>query len=254
MSGAGSHQRAEIRSAFYEGWIAHRRLAPIEHSFGYPILIPLFDLSELPGLLDVHPLWSARRAAPAWVRPRDLLGRGRLRADDAAREIVADQLGTVAAGQVAVLAHPRYFGIGFNPIRLYFLSDAAGAVEAAIAEVTNTPRGERHAYAFARAGGEPEIRGTAAKRMRVSPFMSLDQTYECRIGEPGERLEVAIRTLEAGRAVFEATLSLRRLGFSRALLTRALTSYPAQTASTVARIYWQAARLRARGLRQIPNR
>ena len=85
--------------------------------------------------------------------------------------------------------------------------------------------------------------------MRVSPFMSLDQTYECRIGQPGERLEIAIRNLEAGRVVFAATLSLRRLGFSRRLMTRALVSYPAQTAATLARIYWQAVRLRAIGLR-----
>jgi DUF1365 family protein len=237
------------RSALYEGWVVHRRLAPVAHSFRYPILIPLLDLGELPELLDRHPLWSARRPAPAWLRRNDLLGGGERPPAQVARTLVADQLGRKPDGPVLVLAHPRYLGVAFNPIRVYFVCDADGQAEAAVAEVTNTPAGKRHAYAFARAEGEPEIRGHATKRMHVSPFMSLEQVYECRIGQPGDRLEIAIRNLETERVVFEARLSLRRLGLSRSLTTRALFSYPAQTAATLARIYWQAAKLRAMGLR-----
>lgn len=241
--------RAGPRSAFYEGWVSHRRREPVEHSFRYPILIPLLDLSELPEVLDMHPLWSARRPAPAWLRSADLLGRGREPPAEAARAHVAERLGRRPDGPVLVLSHPRYLGVGFNPIRIYFVCDAHGSAEAAIAEVTNTPWGERHAYAFARADGEPEIRGRTPKAMRVSPFMSLEQVYECQIGQPAERLDVTVRNLEAGRAIFEARLSLRRLPVSRAVMTRALASYPAQTCRTLARIYWQAARLRAKGLR-----
>jgi DUF1365 family protein len=237
---------AGTRSAFYEGFVVHRRLAPVEHRFRYPILLALIDLSELPELLDRHPLWSARRPALAWLRAADLLGRGRRPPADAARELVVDQLGRAPSGPVLVLGHPRYFGIGFNPIRIYFLCDERGRADAAIAEVTNTPWGERHAYVFARADGELEIRGSAAKAMRVSPFMGLDQVYECRISQPSERLAVSIRSREAGRTVFEAGLSLSRLPATRAQMTRALVRYPAQTATTLGRIYWQAARLRSR--------
>ena len=242
------------RSAFYEGWVSHRRLEPVEHSFRYPILIPLLDLGELPALLDRHPLWSGRRPAPAWMRPADLLGRGERPPAQVARDLVAEQTGRELDGPVLVLAHPRYLGVGFNPVRVYFVcGDEGRTAEAAVAEVTNTPAGERHAYVFGRDAGDPEIRGRAAKRLRVSPFMSLDQLYECRIGQPGERLQLAIRNLEGGRVVFEAFLSLRRLGFSQRLMTRALVSYPAQTAATLVRIYWQAARLRVMGLRPAPG-
>ena len=61
-------------SAIYEGWVAHRRLAPVPHSFRYRIFMPLLDLDELPEVLDPIPLWSARRPAPAWFRRRDYLG------------------------------------------------------------------------------------------------------------------------------------------------------------------------------------
>ena len=35
--------------------------------------MPLFDLDELPALLDRHPLWSARRAAPVRFRAGDYM-------------------------------------------------------------------------------------------------------------------------------------------------------------------------------------
>jgi DUF1365 family protein len=240
---------APAGSAFYEGFVFHRRLVPAEHSFRYPILLALIDLSELPDLLDRHPLWSARRPALAWLRAADLLGGGSSPPADAARELAAERLGRAPGGPVLVLGHPRYFGVGFNPIRIYFLCDQHGRADAAVAEVTNTPWGERHAYAFARAEGDLEIRGSAAKAMRVSPFMGGDQIYECRISQPGQRLTVSIRSREAGRIVFEAGLSLSRRPASRAQMSRALIRYPAQTATTLGRIYWQAARLRARGVR-----
>ena len=43
-------------SAVYEGWVAHRRAGVVPHSFGYRVFMPLFDLEELPGLLDAIPL------------------------------------------------------------------------------------------------------------------------------------------------------------------------------------------------------
>jgi DUF1365 family protein len=239
---------AAARSAFYEGWVTHRRFAPLDHSFRYRLLLPLIDLAELPELLDRHPLWSARRPAPARLRAEDLLGRGGRPPADAARSLVAERLGRDLDGPVMVLGHPRYFGLGFNPIRVYFVCGQSGDAEAAIAEVTNTPHGDRHAYAFPRIDGGPDLGGSAAKAMPVSPFMSCEQTYECRITQPGRRLTVSVRNVEAGEVVFDARLSLRRLPATRAVMTRALVSYPAQTALTVTRIYWQAARLRARGL------
>jgi uncharacterized protein len=238
------------RSAFYAGWVVHRRLEPVAHSFRYPVMIPLLYLDELPRLLDAHPLWSARRPAPARVSESDLLGGEAVPAADAARDLVARQLGLGLEGPVAVLAHPRYLGIGFNPLRVYFTFGPDERAAAAVAEVTNTPWGERYAYPFGLTGTGDEIGGIVDKRMRVSPFMPLDQQYDCRITQPGERLNVVIRNLEGGRAVFEATLALRRLGFSAKLLTQAVVAHPPHNASTLRRIYWQALKLRLKGVRR----
>ena len=72
-----------------------------------------------------------------------------------------------------------------------------------IAEVTNTPWGERHSYVL---GAEPGagLDGTFAKRLHVSPFMPMEQTYRWRLSEPGEELRVSISSEQGGGLVFEA--------------------------------------------------
>jgi DUF1365 family protein len=231
-------------SAIYEGWVVHRRLRPVQHGFRYRIFMPLLDLAELPEVLDGFPLWSARRPAPAWFRTRDFLSDASEPLEDAARGLVADRLGHRPAGAVRLLAHPRYLGVGFNPVSFLFCHAPSGALEAVVAEVTNTPWGERHAYVLdAREG----MRGEIDKSMHVSPFMGMDQRYQWWTTSPGDRLGIGFRNLEDGEPAFEATLALQRRELSRPLMTRLLRTYPPMTIATLARIYLQALRLRARG-------
>jgi hypothetical protein len=236
-------------SALYEGWVAHRRIEPVPHSFRYRVFLPLFDLDELPGLLDRFPLWSARRPAPARFRRGDYLG-GSISLIEAAREQVHDRVGRRPAGPVRLLANPRYLGVGFNPVSFYFLHGLDGEeVEAVIAEVTNTPWGERTTYVLdgRERGRGGAITGTFDKEMHVSPFQPLDQRYEIALSEPGEDLRVTIRNLQEGREVFVATMALRRREMTRARMTLTLLRYPPMTIATLARIYANATRLKLRG-------
>jgi DUF1365 family protein len=61
--------------------------------------------------------------------------------------LVAARTGSAPAGPVRLLTNLRYFGHCFNPVSFYYCFDEPGErVEAVVAEVTNTPWGERHAY------------------------------------------------------------------------------------------------------------
>jgi DUF1365 family protein len=243
----GGTEPAGPRSAIYEGWVFHRRIEPVEHTFRYRIFMPLVDLDELPALFERTRLWSADRRAPARFRRSDYLrGHGdALPLAEAARDLVAERTGARPAGPVRMLANPRYWGVGFNPVSFYYLDGADGAVETMIAEVTSTPWKERRSYVLsADADG---VRGDLEKRMHVSPFMPMEQRYEWRASDPGEQLTVTIRNRERGRIVFEAGLALRRREMTRAALRQILFRYPPMTVSTIARIYWNAARLKAKG-------
>ena len=180
-------------SAIYEGWVAHRRREPVEHSFRYRIFMPLFDLDELPEILDDVPLWSARRAAPARFRRSDYLGDPSVPLADAARDLVAERTGSRPGGPVMLLANPRYWGVGFNPVAFLYVWDG-GELRAMIAEVTNTPWGQRRSYVLE--AGPDGLAGEFDKLLHVSPFMPMEQSYEWRASGPGERLSVSIKNRE----------------------------------------------------------
>ena len=61
-----------------------------------------------------------------------------------------------------------------------------------MAEVTNTPWGERHSYVLGPNGG------TLDKALHVSPFMAMDHTYEVRATAPGETLSMHIESRRDG--------------------------------------------------------
>jgi hypothetical protein len=239
-------------SAIYEGTIRHRRFVSQQHGFGYRIFMMYLDLAELPDLFDGHPLWSARRPAPAWFRRADYLGDPAVPLHQAVRDVVQHSTGRRPTGPVCMLTHLRYWGYVLNPITLYYCFDAAGdRLEALVAEVTNTPWGERHAYVLAApqgAGSSRGLRQELPKAMHVSPFMGMDLRYAFRAPLPGRRLLLHIENRMQGRTGFDATLYLRRRPLTRGSLTAVLWRYPWMTARVLAGIYGQAFRLWRKGL------
>ena len=252
-----------LASALYEGTVFHRRREPVEHRLSYPIFMTLLDLEELPEALDRHPLWSARRPAPIRFRAADhLAGEGPAPAADPgelaerARALALARLGpgASAAGPVRLLTMPRVLGAGFNPVSFLFLFDPDGErVEAVIAEVTNTPWGERHSYVVPAGPGDGRIQASFDKRLHVSPFHPMDQSYELSVSAPGERIAISITNRERGRAVFEARLALERRELTRAAMTRVLLRYPPAVPAALARIYWNGLKLRLKGVPHHPK-
>jgi len=238
-----------LRSAMYEGVLAHARFGPgPTHSFSYRVAMPLLDLAEVDDVMDLHPAWSARRAAPVRFRREDFLGDPAVPLDREVRELISTRTGTRPDGPIAVLANLRTWGWLFNPISLYFCADDAepasgpGPVRSLVAEVENTPWHDRHAYVVG-----PPGRHRFAKELHVSPFLPSDLDYQLRYTAPGERLAVGLDVLEGERCLLTATLSLRRRGLDRAALGRLLWNYPALTHRVTAGIYAHAARLRLKG-------
>ena len=231
-------------SAIYEGTIAHARSAPRAHAFAYGVYLLYLDLDELPELLaGPGPLTAGRFGLLSFHRPDYLGGAADLAASARAR--VAAALGFSPAGPVRLLTHVRSLGVVFNPVSFYYCFAPDGrTLEAVVAEITNTPWGERHAYVV-RAGAEG-ARAEFAKGFHVSPFFGMEQTYRWRLPVPGERLSVEMRNDEGGRDVFRAHLALRRRAWSGAALWRVAARHPLMAWKVHAAIYWQALRLWAK--------
>jgi DUF1365 family protein len=235
-----------MHSAVYTGRLRHRRVEPVPHAFSYGTTMLWLDLAELDDVFRGRWLWSVRRPAPARFRRSDYLGVEDRPLDVAVRERVAAETGCRPKGPIRLLTQLRMLGFSFNPVSFYYCYDAQDAhVEAIVAEITNTPWNERHAYVLRAAPRKPMHFGLS-KAFHVSPFMPMDMTYDWRFSAPGDRLAVHMANLRGGRLIFDATLVLRRREISGPRLAATLLRQPAAPLAVVGRIYWQALRLWAK--------
>ena len=238
-----------MQSCIYEGQVSHVRHGPVARAFSYRLFMLYLDLAELPNVFARRWLWSAERPALAWFRRADHLGDAREPLDASVRALVEKESGRRPVGPIRLLTHLRYGGYAFNPVSFYYCFDASGrTVETVVAEVTNTPWGERHCYVLD-AAGRP-IRGyVTRKAMHVSPFLPMDMDYRWTFAPPAARLAVAMSCVRGGETVMHAALTLSRREISAAALARVLVLHPLMTVQVIGRIYWQALRLWLRGAR-----
>ena len=146
-----------------------------------------------------------------------------------------------------LLTHLRYFGYCFNPVSFYYCFDSEDHhVESIVAEVNNTPWGERHVYVLSAGQQHDGVTGrnlALRKRFHVSPFMPMDIDYDWRFSEPADTLSVHMKNDRAGRHLFDATLRLERRPISAKNLASILLRFPVMTLGVVAAIYFEALRL-----------
>jgi DUF1365 family protein len=203
-----------VNEAVYSGRVRHRRYAERERCFEHRIALAYGELDDV-------------RA-------------------DAIRDRVHAETGFAPDGPVRKLSHR----CGFNPVSFYYCFDRDDRLQALLAEVTNTPWGERQSYVLTR--GERTgcvLQGESEKLMHVSPFFGMDQRYEWRVAEPGTTISVHIENREHGQLAFDATLSLKRRPATRRWLAMASAS----GLRVLALIYAHAAAIRLSGIRTRPH-
>lgn len=227
-------------SCLYEGTIEHHRL-DLRRSFRHRLAMAYLDLDELPALLGGR----LTAGSPGLVRFRrgDYLGGSSEPLDQAVRELVRARTGQRPTGPVRILTQLRSFGHCFNPVSFYYCLDRGGRnLDALVAEVTNTPWGERHAYVI------PHGTGTFGKALHVSPFLAMDHAYVCHATLPGPDLSVQIENRRRGTRVFAADLKLRRRELTPANLRRVTMRYPFATLRVLGLIYLHGIALRIAGV------
>jgi len=236
------------KSCIYEGTIRHRRYRPRPNAFRYRLFFMFIDLSELPGLFDLHPLWSDKRVNLAYFRRRDHFGEPSISVEESVRDLVRLKTGHIPAGPIRMLTHLRYFGFCFNPASFYYCYDPSDTrVETIVVEIHNTPWGERYCYVLEdRQDEHPHEawrRFRFNKQFHVSPFIDMNISYDWRFRVPSQTLNVHMIDYENGHKLFDASLALKRRAISRQALTRILVKYPLLTVKVSAMIYFQALRL-----------
>ncbi len=258
-----------MQSCLFRGWVRHRRFSPVANQFRYSVFQVYLDLSELEDVFAGSWIWSTSVPALAWFRRQDHLGDVSRPLDVCVRDEVERQLGFRPAGPIRLLTNLRYFGYVINPVSYYYCFDSSQSkVIAVLAEVHNTPWGERHCYVLPApldpdTGQRSELR--IDKNFHVSPFMKMNHQYRWTMNEPGKSLVIHIENhvqpataavdeastatsedtecSETSAALFDVTMQLERIEITPTVLRKTLLRYPCMTAMVVAAIYWQALKL-----------
>jgi uncharacterized protein len=234
-----------MHSCIYEGIVTHSRFHPIEHRFQYRLYMLMLDLSELSELVQNQALMASRRWAVRSFLPSDhLAGTGDL--VQQVREKIFSETGNRSTGRIRLLTQLRYFGYYFSPLNLFYVNDSEDCtVEYVLAEVNNTPWGERQLYLLSEQNRQPgrNLQYVHPKAMHVSPFMGMDMDYHWRLTIPKENLRVHLENWKEKQRLFSAGLIMRRRSLTPGNLRRASWRFPWMTAQIILAIHYQALKL-----------
>jgi len=202
------------------------------------------DLAEVDQVFRGRRLWSTGRWSLARYARSDHLGDAQQPLDECIRDLVFERRGHRPLGPIRLLTQLRYFGYVFNPVSFYYCYELDGTLSTMVAEVNNTPWGERHSYVLDRAdfalSGD---RTPQDKSFHVSPFMPMDVQYRWQVTPPADSLHVHIDNFRQGDAFFDVTLHMQRRPITTASMSWMLMRHAFMPQRVTAGIYWQALRL-----------
>lgn len=209
------------------------------------------DLDELDEIFEKKWFWSVNRFNLASFYRKDHLCAEELDLKTAVCNFLFSETGYKVTGPIRLLTHLRYFGYCFNPISLYYIfNEADTELEAIIAEVNNTPWGDRHCYTFVQHENQDQASGhyyIKKKMMHVSPLMDMNFMHHFDFTKPSESLKIMVRNLKGNEEHFNAKLHLNKRSITTFSLTLALITYPLMTFKVIFLIYLQAALLWLKG-------
>ncbi len=245
----------------WKGRVWHRRFAPVPHAFHYRLFLVGLDLDHLESGFRGRWFWSSRGPAPFWIRRRDHFGDPSRPWAQVVRETVALELGFTPQGRIELLTQPRTLGYVMNPVSFFHCFDGEGRLAAVIAEIHNTPWGERHLEILDQRNGRLRSEGVTSdfrertlpashrfrKRFHVSPFLPMDLSYAWAFERTQRTTDVHMENWREGERLFEARLHLDKQRFSAGTAARACLGHPLQTFRIVLAIYWHALLLWLKG-------
>jgi uncharacterized protein len=233
---------SDARAQWLTGRVMHERLRPVRHRFVYPVSYVCVDLARLDALR--RPWFGIDRAKPLALYLRDHGPRDGTPLEPWMRARLADAH-IPADGPIRLLAIPRVFGRGFNPVSFWFCHDRDGALRALYADVRNT-FGAHRGYLLSARDHAP-ITGdsvlTCRKTLHVSPFCDVRGDYAFRVRRRGARLSVSIDYRDDDGLLIRTAIALSAQPLTGALAWRALLRQPMLAAGVIVRIHWQALRL-----------
>ncbi|WP_298816371.1 DUF1365 domain-containing protein [uncultured Roseibium sp.] len=231
----------ESAVSLYPGSVMHHRMKPKVHRFNYRVFSMLLDLDRLEEASRRSWLFSVDKFNLLSFHRKDHGPRDGSCLRRHVENLLADQ-GIAAPKRILLLAYPRLFGYGFNPLSVYYAYDEDETLTGVVYEVRNT-FGGLHTYALPVETGQMSdagVRQTQRKEFYVSPFLSMQQSYFFRMLPPGESVRVRILEKDTKGPILSATFSGERKKFTTGSILGECLRVPFLTFKIMAAIHWEA--------------
>ncbi|MFK7827616.1 MAG: DUF1365 domain-containing protein [Oligoflexales bacterium] len=234
----------DLNSCIYEGTVSHQRLTPSKHDFSYQACMLYLDIDEIPTILKKTRFFSYQKPNLMWFNREDYIGAQKGSIREAINEIIFKKFSRTVQGPIRLLSHVRTFGFVFNPVTFYYCFDNSEQLEYIVAEIENTPWGQRFTYVLPITNESASChRFRFQKDFHVSPFLPMDMEYYWMFTDPKQLLNCRMYNFKQGSLAFSAQLTLKRVPLRNQSLNRIVFKYPLITWQVLLRIYWQALRL-----------
>ena len=234
----------EFDSRIMVGKIVHKRFKPRLHQFKYNLFMVHIFLDECEYLFKGIRGWSESPLALARMKREDYFNPSEASLDTAVREKIQREKGIRPRGRISILTHLRYFGFCINPVTFYICWDPEETYpEFILAEITNTPWGERFAYVLEKPNSVSKngcLNFEFPKAFHVSPFMPMNQLYRWSFMLRKEGFRIHMTNSQENEPIFFSNLSLRAISFTQKNCNRVLVSFCFMTARVLWGIYIQA--------------
>lgn len=233
----------------YVSEVMHRRSRPKAYEFVYRVFNIVLDIDDIPDIASRRRLFSHNAFNLFSFYDRDHGPRNGTPLRPWIERQLADAGLAEAAANVRLLCMPRVLGYGFDPLSVWYCSDAAGTLRAVLYEVKNT-FGDQHGYLMPVAdAADGPTDHEFDKIFHVSPLIAMNARYRIRTVSPDDKLALSIRESDPEGEFLVATLTGDRREMTDRALLRQFLRVPFMSFKIIAAIHWQAIRLMLRGVK-----
>lgn len=235
-------------SCLYFGKVMHQRFFPVAYKFDYSVVSLKVDVDRIEQEAAAVKGLSWNGFNLFSLKTKDFGSRDGTDWRTWMESLLAQYGIQESPAKIELVCFPRFLGMIFNPLAMWYAYDATGRLIAIVAEVSNT-FGEWHHYVLTAKGAplSEKVQAKALKVFHVSPFIGMDCEYRFRLQTPEQTYQIGIYQQEAGKPMLVATQTGRAAKLTTKNLLKTSLIRPFNTLKVVALIHWWALKIWLKG-------